>query len=184
MPIWIFYSAVGSEILYLARTTSSKEKIQELIPTLIHRQSCQSTQLNYLSNILKLLKDSQIMQNHSFNYFARSNLKCGFLLAKYLLICYFFFFWLLLIIFVLFILLIFLYCIVFISLFSYVLLLIFLKHVCICRCIYICICICIYIYINICICICIYTYVHVYIRLRFYSFRAMWDTQTFLVAPA
>ena len=49
----IFHAEVWSEILHLTRTTSSKEKFQKLITTLLARmqgQGCQNTQLLCLLN--------------------------------------------------------------------------------------------------------------------------------------
>ena len=55
MSATLFYAAVGSQILPLARTTSPKEKFQKLITNLLtrcHRQGCQNAYLKCLLNKL------------------------------------------------------------------------------------------------------------------------------------
>ena len=84
MPARNFNIAVGSVILHLARTTSSKENLQKLITSLLirmQRQRCKNT-INYSVSTLKLSKDLQILQNMPFNCFEFLNLNRGFLLIK------------------------------------------------------------------------------------------------------
>ena len=111
------------------------------------------------------------MQNHSFNYFARSNLKCGFLLAKYLLILLFFLF----------------------LVTSYYFRFIYFAYFSILYSFYIFIFLCftfnifetclhmqMYIYIYICICICIYIYKYMYMYMYVYTCTCIYKIEILL----